>query len=66
MHGAGSNLVVEKPCLVGMQEQAGDEVAQHRLSEREAMSRLITVKVPGGGELGLYRPRHAAGISLGD
>jgi len=28
--------------------------------------RLITVKVPGGGELGLYRPRHALAISLGD
>ena len=28
--------------------------------------RLMTVKVPGGGELGLYRPRHALAISLGD
>jgi hypothetical protein len=41
-------------------------VAQHRLSEREATSRLITVQVPGGGELGLYRPRQALAISLGD
>ena len=28
--------------------------------------RLITVKVPGGGELGLYQPRHPLAISLGD
>ena len=28
--------------------------------------RLITAKVPGGGELGLYRPRHGLSISLGD
>ena len=28
--------------------------------------RLITLKMPGGGELGLYRPRHALAISLGD
>jgi len=26
--------------------------------------RLITLKVPGGGELGLYQPRHALAVSL--
>jgi hypothetical protein len=28
--------------------------------------RLITAKVPGGGELGLYRPRRALAMSLRD
>jgi hypothetical protein len=28
--------------------------------------RLATLKVPGGGELGLYQPRHALAISLPD
>jgi catechol 2,3-dioxygenase-like lactoylglutathione lyase family enzyme len=28
--------------------------------------KLITLKVPGGGELGLYQPRHALAIELQD
>jgi hypothetical protein len=30
----------------------------------QGFGRLITIKVPGGGELGLYQPRHALAISL--
>lgn len=32
----------------------------------QGFGRLISIKLPGGGELGLYEPRHATATSLPD
>jgi catechol 2,3-dioxygenase-like lactoylglutathione lyase family enzyme len=32
----------------------------------QGFGRLTSIKVPGGGELGLYEPRHALAITLSD